>query len=610
MSTFVLCVGCGIPLCGFSPCQWCTCEWCGNDLQDGFCLLCNLRNSCIYDPNPSSFDCHPDSCHPPHPTYETYSYDSYGNDSYFGYDCQPQFPLNYESEPGYIENYNSYPYDSLSFPQQYPCCEDYGKQEEKRIEEEQAANAQYWKIPACCDDDDDYNSAITPNEPVDSLGMGDEHLETIPATGSDEFIKSCVENLVPNPRESEEEIIPMKIDQHHFNVESDLIGSMLNHDSSIIPSSSKIDSLLDEFAGELTLLKSIPPGIYETDCYPEDEIRFTERLLYDNSSPRPPKEFVSENSNANIESFFPSLIPVEDSDSSMEEIDLSFNPDDPMPLSIEEDDDDSGRDIIIHKELLDNYSLSLPENESFRFDIPSFYRPPAKPPNGNTRILNITMMGDISEQKYSWKFEDSYQRILSFKSSFPQLQLGIILLHLAGSQPMLKSSYKAEDGVIISIPPLVRDVVDVVVEIKGTDFKGFGCRRSKRDCQDALEDMVYNGGSRGNHGIYLWGRHENMTGGLWNRCQGDEDSMLESVMSEDATREALRMAKDTLVLLEMVISKPRKRFPHGKESVHGKSPFLSTKNADFPQTIGTKGFEKRGNMEDAENGRVYGDYRS
>nr|GFD27388.1 hypothetical protein [Tanacetum cinerariifolium] len=79
------------------------------------------------------------------------------------------------------------------------------KQEEKRIEEEQAANAQYWKIPACCDDDDDYNSAITPNEPVDSLSMGDEHLNTIMAMESDEFIKSFVENLVPNPSESEGE---------------------------------------------------------------------------------------------------------------------------------------------------------------------------------------------------------------------------------------------------------------------------------------------------------------------------------------------------------------------------------------------------------------------
>nr|GFA65607.1 hypothetical protein [Tanacetum cinerariifolium] len=139
-------------------------------------------------------------------------------------------------------------------------------------EEEQAANARYWKIPACCDDDDDYNSAIIPNEPVDSLSMEDEHLNIIPATESNEFIKSCVENLFPNPSESkgengcdapacfttfsnvlfdadyefdfvndqslfdedfsekifsnplfEEEIIPMKIDQHHFNAESDLI---------------------------------------------------------------------------------------------------------------------------------------------------------------------------------------------------------------------------------------------------------------------------------------------------------------------------------------------------------------------------------------------------
>nr|GEX21604.1 hypothetical protein [Tanacetum cinerariifolium] len=276
--------------------------------------------------------------------------------------------------------------------------------------------------------------------------MGGEHLNTIPATESDEFIKSCVENLVPNPSESEgengcdvltcfttfsnilfeadyesdssdyqscfdedfleeifsnplfeEEIIPMKIDQHHFNAESDLIECMLNHDSSIIPSSSKIDSLLDEFAGELTLLKSIPPGIDETDYHHENEIHFSERLLYDNSSPRPPEEFVSDNSDADIESFSPSPIPVEDSNSHMEEIDLSFNPDDPMPPGIEEDDDDSERDILILEELPSNYSFSLLVNESFYFDIPLFSRPPAKPPDGNTRILNIKMMGDISD---------------------------------------------------------------------------------------------------------------------------------------------------------------------------------------------------------------------
>nr|GFA61168.1 hypothetical protein [Tanacetum cinerariifolium] len=278
--------------------------------------------------------------------------------------------------------------------------------------------------------------------------MRDEHLNTIPATESNEFIKSCVENLVPNPSESdgenscdlpasfitfsnilfesdyesnfsdyqscsdedfleeiflnplfEEEIIPMKINQHHFNAESDLLESMLNHDSSIIPSSLKIDSLLDEFAGELTLLKLISSGIDETDCYPEEDIRLIKRLLYDNSSPRPPKEFVSDNSDANMESFFPSPIPNENSDSFMEEIDLFLTPDDLMPPSIEDDDNDSERGILFRKELLDNDSLSLPIIESFYFDIPSFSRPPTKSPDGNTRILNIKMMGDISNQK-------------------------------------------------------------------------------------------------------------------------------------------------------------------------------------------------------------------
>nr|GEW73623.1 hypothetical protein [Tanacetum cinerariifolium] len=81
------------------------------------------------------------------------------------------------------------------------------KQEEKRIEEEQAANARYWKIPACCEDDDDYDFAITPvlstEETDNSLSMGDEHLDTILATESDEVIKSSVENLILILSESE-----------------------------------------------------------------------------------------------------------------------------------------------------------------------------------------------------------------------------------------------------------------------------------------------------------------------------------------------------------------------------------------------------------------------
>nr|GFC53815.1 hypothetical protein [Tanacetum cinerariifolium] len=137
----------------------------------------------------------------------------------------------------------------------------------------------------------------------------------------------------------------------------------------------------------LTLLKSIPLGIDETDCHPEKEIPLTKRLLYDNSSPPPPEEIVSDNSNADIESFSPSPILNLDSDPLMEEIDLSFNPDDPIP------------DIPILEKLLDNYSLSLPATESYHFDIPSPYRPPAKPLDGKIGTLNIKMIGDVSYQK-------------------------------------------------------------------------------------------------------------------------------------------------------------------------------------------------------------------
>nr|GEW20488.1 hypothetical protein [Tanacetum cinerariifolium] len=73
---------------------------------------------------------------------------------------------------------------------------------------EQAANARYWKIPACCDVDDDDDSAITPilstEETDNSLSMGNEHLDIIPATESDEVIKSSVEDLVPIASEFEE----------------------------------------------------------------------------------------------------------------------------------------------------------------------------------------------------------------------------------------------------------------------------------------------------------------------------------------------------------------------------------------------------------------------
>nr|GFA76958.1 hypothetical protein [Tanacetum cinerariifolium] len=192
------------------------------------------------------------------------------------------------------------------------------------------------------------------------------------------FDEDVLEKIVSKPL-CEEEIIPMK--------------SLRTHDSSL-PISSKIDSLLDELVGELILLKSILPGIDETDCDFEEDIRLIEKLLYDNSSPRPPKEFVSTNFDAASESFSPSPILVKDSDSLMEEIDLFCTLDYPMPPGIEDKDYDSKRDILIPKDFPSNNSLSFAKKELFHFDIPLFSRPLAKPPDGDTGILNIKMMGD------------------------------------------------------------------------------------------------------------------------------------------------------------------------------------------------------------------------
>nr|GEW84825.1 hypothetical protein [Tanacetum cinerariifolium] len=457
------CYGCGDPLEDII-CHQCTCELCGKGARYGY----NCPSKVLIIPNLEPFNNQTvDKLPQTVPSFDSTCYSEDGNSftcdspsNLFHYSLNVFDPLS--QPPLYLCEFcgNDARYGHYCTPQ---------KKKEKQIEEEQTAKAQYWKILVCYDDDDDdedytiaitnkepdnslsmrdehldtipvtksnefikssvenlvpnddddddedYTIAITYKEPDNSLSMGDEHLDTIPVTKSNEFIKSSVENLVPNPSESEgehecdvpacedfttfsniifdsdydfssrddqsfynedipkeiylnplfdEEIISIKIDPHHFNAESDLIESLLNRDSLIISSSSKIDSLFDEFAGELTLLKSILPRINKTDCDPEEEIRFIKRF-----------------------------------DSFMEEINLSSTLDDPMPSGIEKDDYDSERDILILEELLSNDSLSIPKNESFHFDIPSSSRPPAKPPDGNSGILNVKVMGGISEHK-------------------------------------------------------------------------------------------------------------------------------------------------------------------------------------------------------------------
>ncbi|GJY89567.1 hypothetical protein Tco_0504763 [Tanacetum coccineum] len=130
------------------------------------------------------------------------------------------------------------------------------------------------KIPNCDDDDDDYTIAITPvlptKEPVNSLSMGDEHLDTIPATESDEVIKSSVENLIPIPSEPE-----AFYDNH---IEEKSSGSTTTHadfsqyDSFIFdlsinpfPPADRSNFHHEEFADELAHI--ISPPEYDHFCF-------------------------------------------------------------------------------------------------------------------------------------------------------------------------------------------------------------------------------------------------------------------------------------------------------------------------------------------------------
>ncbi|GKF85474.1 hypothetical protein Tco_0253301, partial [Tanacetum coccineum] len=139
-----------------------------------------------------------------------------------------------------------------------------------------------------------------------------------------------------------------------FDVESYLRESLFNRDT-LMASSPKVDSTLDEFAGEL---KTILSGIVNREH--EEYISMIDRLLYDKSTPRPPEAFQA-NYDTIIESLPTFPIPVEDSDSLREEIDVFPGPDDSIPSGIESDDYDS--------EDNDN-STSFPEFESFHVDYP------------------------------------------------------------------------------------------------------------------------------------------------------------------------------------------------------------------------------------------------
>ncbi|GJY69238.1 hypothetical protein Tco_0472220 [Tanacetum coccineum] len=149
------CFHCKDPLEEGERCQRCTCKWCGYGLREGSCWICPSRdeNSSIDAPN-SFNDLTNIFTYPPQPQYETYSCELCGNDSHHGYDCPPRFPLVYEQEPSYNQNFsdNYYPQNSPSFPQQYLCCENCGGPHESfQCQPMNQRHQNYSELNPCCD---------------------------------------------------------------------------------------------------------------------------------------------------------------------------------------------------------------------------------------------------------------------------------------------------------------------------------------------------------------------------------------------------------------------------------------------------------------------------
>ncbi|GKF07014.1 hypothetical protein Tco_0041238, partial [Tanacetum coccineum] len=103
----------------------------------------------------------------------------------------------------------------------------------------------------------------------------------------DEEITSTKVDQIDNEVLENTNSIPPRIEYLCFNAKSHLLESLLHRDTSI-NDSQKINSLLDEFAGELTLLKLIPLGIDDDNLDPKGEIHLEIDIFLDGDGSIPP----------------------------------------------------------------------------------------------------------------------------------------------------------------------------------------------------------------------------------------------------------------------------------------------------------------------------------
>nr|GEW67701.1 hypothetical protein [Tanacetum cinerariifolium] len=226
-------------------------------------------------------------------------------------------------------------------------------------------------IPACCDDDDDYNSAITPvlstEETDNSLSMGNEHLDTIPATESDEVIKSSVEDLVPIP--SEFEGIPDTVDDDSLYKENIEYVEASPHDFElvsleaaeiVIPKEEEIED--DNLRKKLLNVRLLIANIKALKDNPASSFEFLAK-----SSSTSPKSFLDETNT--FHNFLPEF---ENFCFNLEEISSGSTTTD-SDISLPDYEffyfDDNHIEEISSGSTTTHYDISLSEYDSFIFDL-------------------------------------------------------------------------------------------------------------------------------------------------------------------------------------------------------------------------------------------------
>jgi hypothetical protein len=229
----------------------------------------------------------------------------------------------------------------------------------------------------CCMYDDDDDSTITialnpqnesissPVEPVDSLIMGDEPLDTTPATESDKFNTSSVEDLVPIQSE---------------------FGDISHGDSSFHPSFTPVegsDDVIDEDDDDL--VPRVPEEFDTTFTNP----MFDFESDYNQISNNPIFDILSDESDMEPE--------VQDKHDLFDSPHEKFS--DELSHTISQPDIENDENGLQRNELteeLHNDDLSS-DTDSFLFDLPSS-RPPAKPPDVDFELdVNEEIFGVVDE---------------------------------------------------------------------------------------------------------------------------------------------------------------------------------------------------------------------